>query len=87
MTAEAPQSPRCEVSLSMPARMKGRWIPASQPGASPDKATGNRWLRRALWGAGAVALVGVTGFFVAPPLVKSLAEGKMLEVEALLEDK
>ena len=35
MTAEAPQSPRCDVSLSMPARMKGRWMPASQPGARP----------------------------------------------------
>jgi hypothetical protein len=46
----------------------------TQPGGRPGKPTGSRWLRRALWGAGVVALVGVAGFFVAPPLVKSLAE-------------
>ena len=44
------------------------------PGSPPAKTSGQRWLRRALWGAGAVALVGVAGFLVAPPLVKSLAE-------------
>lgn len=52
----------------------------TQPGASPGKPTGSRWLRRALWGVGAVALVGVAGFLVAPPLVKSVAETKLSEL-------
>lgn len=52
----------------------------TQPGTRPGKATGSRWLRRALWGAGLVALVGAMGFFVAPPLVKSVAESKLSEL-------
>lgn len=52
----------------------------TQPGASPGKPTGSRWLRRTLWGVGAVALVGVAGFLVAPPLVKSVAETKLSEL-------
>ncbi|MDD3326419.1 MAG: DUF748 domain-containing protein [Zoogloea sp.] len=52
----------------------------TQPGASPDKAIGSRWRRRALWGAGVVALVGVAGFLVAPPLVKSVAESQLTEL-------
>lgn len=50
------------------------------PGSPPAKTSGPRWLRRALWGAGAVALVGVAGFLVAPPLVKSLAERQLTEL-------
>ena len=52
----------------------------TQPGGRPGKPTGGRWLRRALWGAGLVALVGVAGFFVAPPLVKSLTERQLTEL-------
>ena len=33
-----------------------------------------RPLKWALWGAGIVGAVGVAGFLVAPPLVKSIAE-------------
>ena len=50
------------------------------PGSPPAKTSGQRWLRRALWGAGAVALVGVAGFLVAPPLVKSLAARQLGEL-------
>ena len=32
----------------------------TQPGASPGKPTGSRWLRRALWGAGVVLM----GYFL-----------------------
>ncbi|WP_298623754.1 DUF748 domain-containing protein [uncultured Zoogloea sp.] len=38
-----------------------------------------RPLKWALWGAGIVAVVGVAGFLVAPPLVKSIAEEKLSE--------
>ena len=50
------------------------------PGGPPEKTSGQRWRRRALWAAGAVALVGVAGFLVAPPLVKSLAERQLSEL-------
>lgn len=40
---------------------------------------GGRPAKWALWGAGVLAMVGVAGFFVAPPLVKSLAESKLSE--------
>ncbi len=40
---------------------------------------GGRPAKWALWGAGLVAVVGVAGFLVAPPLVKSLAESKLSE--------
>ena len=39
-----------------------------------------RPLKWALWGAGIVVTVGVAGFLVAPPLVKSIAERKLSEV-------
>ncbi|MCK6373044.1 MAG: DUF748 domain-containing protein [Zoogloea sp.] len=38
-----------------------------------------RPLKWALWGVGIVAVVGVAGFLVAPPLVKSIAEEKLSE--------
>lgn len=38
-----------------------------------------RPLKWALWGAGIVGAVGVAGFLVAPPLVKSIAEEKLSE--------
>jgi uncharacterized protein involved in outer membrane biogenesis len=40
---------------------------------------GRRPAKWALWGAGVLAMVGVAGFFIAPPLVKSLAESKLSE--------
>ena len=38
-----------------------------------------RPLKWALWGVGVMAVVGVAGFLVAPPLVKSIAEEKLSE--------
>ncbi len=40
---------------------------------------GGRPAKWALWGAGVFALIGVAGFFIAPPLVKSLAESALSE--------
>lgn len=39
-----------------------------------------RPLKWALWGVGGIAAVGVAGFFVAPPLVKSIAQDKLTEL-------
>jgi hypothetical protein len=40
---------------------------------------GGRPRKWALWGVGAIAVVGV-GFLVAPPLVRSMAESKLTEL-------
>ena len=41
---------------------------------------GGRPRKWALWGVGVIAVIGVTGFLVAPPLVRSIAESKLTEL-------
>ncbi len=41
---------------------------------------GGRPRKWALWSVGTIAVIGVTGFLVAPPLVRSIAESKLTEL-------